>query len=93
MQNITTQTETTLIQKESGESGELGLKIVNNHTASSTISLWISEDTTKYYHIKSLVMPTATAFIINDISLDPETQSLILKTESATTDITVFKIR
>jgi len=89
MQNITTQTTTTLITKEIGNGRVGSMKVANNHSADSQISVWVTDDTTDFYLIKNLVMPTATAFVLDGIYFDIDSQSLKIQTHSATTNIMV----
>ena len=89
MQNITTATTTTLIEKETSNGNVGSMRIVNNHTAESQVSVWITDDTTDFYFIKNLVIPTATAFILEGVYLDINIQSLKIQTHSGTTDIMV----
>ena len=89
MQNITSATTTTLIEKEIGNGNVGSMRIVNNHTADSQISVWVTDDTTDFYLIKLLVIPAATAFVLDGIYFDINFQSLKIQTHSATTDIMV----
>jgi len=89
MENITSATTTTLITKEAGNGNVGSMRIVNNHTADSKVSIWITDDTTDFYLKKNLVMPTATAFILDGVYFDVNEQSLKIQTHSATTDIMV----
>ena len=52
MQNITSATTTTLIEKEKGNGNVGSMRIVNNHSGDSQISVWITDDTTDFYLIK-----------------------------------------
>jgi len=89
MQNITSATTTILVEKEEA-SGEVGsVRVVNNHSGDSQISLFSTDETTSFYFIKNLVMPTATAFVVDGIYFDSDYQSLKIQTHSATTDIMV----
>ena len=89
MQNITTQTTTTLIEKGTSNGSVGSMRIVNNHSGDSQISVWITDDTTDFYFIKNLVIPTAVAFILEGVYLDVNEQSLKIQTHSGTTDIMV----
>jgi len=89
MQNITTATTTTLIEKED-QNGDVGkIRIMNNHSADSQISVWITDDTDDYYYIKNLVIPTAAGFVIDGVYFDADVYSLKMQTHSGTTDIMV----
>jgi len=89
MQNITSATTTTLIEKENGDGRVGSVRVTNNHSGDSQISMWVTDDTTDFYFTKNLVMPTATAFVIDGIYFDIDFQSLKIQTHSATTDIMV----
>ena len=89
MQNITSATTTTLITKGTSNGDVGSMRIVNNHTGSSQVSVWITDDTTDFYLIKLLVIPAATAFILEGVYLDINYQSLKIQTHSATTDVMV----
>jgi len=89
MQNITSATTTTLITKGAGNGSIGSMKVVNNHTGDSQVSIWVTDDTTDFYLIKNLVMPTATAFILDGVYFDVNEQSLKIQTHSVTTDIMV----
>jgi hypothetical protein len=89
MQNITSATTTTLIEKGTGHGSVGSMRIVNNHSGDSQVSVWITDDTTDLYLIKNLVMPTATAFVLDGIYFDIDFQSLKIQTHSATTDVMV----
>ena len=51
--------------------------------------MWITDDTTDFYLAKNLVMPTATAFVLEGIYFDIDFNSLKIQTHSATTDVMV----
>ena len=89
MQNITSATTTTLIEKQKGNGNVGSMKIVNNHSGDSQISVWVTDDTTDFYLIKNLVIPTATAFVLDGVYFNIDTQSLKIQTHSGTTDIMV----
>ena len=55
MQNITSATTTTLIEKEKGNGNVGSMRIVNNHSGDSQISVWITDDTTDFYLIKKFI--------------------------------------
>jgi|18_taG_2_1085343.scaffolds.fasta_scaffold176328_2 hypothetical protein len=89
MQNIITATTTTLIEKEA-QNGDVGkIRIMNNHSAESQVSVWITDDTDDYYYIKNLVIPTAAGFVIDGVYFDADVYSLKIQTHSGTTDIMV----
>ena len=89
MQNITSATTTTLIAKGTSHGNVGSMRIVNNHSGDSQISVWVTDDTTDFYLIKNLVMPTATAFILDGVYFDIDFQSLKIQTHSGTTNIMV----
>ena len=89
MQNITSATTTTLIEKEIGNGSVGSMRIVNNHSDDSQISVWITDDTTDFYLIKNLIIPTAAAFILDGVYFNIDFQSLKIQTHSGTTDIMV----
>ena len=82
MQNITSATTTTLIEKEKGNGKVGSMRIVNNHSGDSQVSVWITDDTTDFYLIKNLVIPTATAFVLDGVYFDNNEQSLKIQTHS-----------
>ena len=89
MLNITTQTTTTLIEKEA-QNGNVGnIRITNNHSGDSQVSVWITDDTNDFYYIKNLVIPTATVFIVEGVYFDADAYALKIQTHSATTDLTL----
>jgi hypothetical protein len=92
MQNITSATTTVLNVIGEGD-GNIKLKVVNNHTADSQISAWLNDGTSDFYIIKNLVMPTATAVVLDDMKYDSDVFSLKLQTHSATTSITITTLR
>ena len=89
MQNITTATTTTLIEKATSN-GDVGkIRITNNHSAESQISVWITDDTNDFYYIKNLVIPTAAGYIVEGVYFNEDVYSLKIQTHSATTDLTL----
>ena len=89
MLNITTQTTTTLIEKEA-QNGNVGnIRITNNHSGDSQVSVWITDDTNDFYYIKNLVIPTAAGYIVEGVYFNEDVYSLKIQTHSGTTDITV----
>ena len=92
MENITTQTTTTLTPQLLGENGSYDLYVSNNHTDTQTISLFLNDGTSDFYIIKELVIPVATAVLLEDFGFEPSQYCCKLQTHSATTNITIRKI-
>lgn len=89
MQNITTQTTTTLIEKETSNGSVGKIRIMNNHSAESQVSVYITDGTNDFYFIKNLVIPTAAGFVVDGVYFDEDIYSLKIQTHSGTTDIMV----
>jgi hypothetical protein len=90
--NITTETTTTLILKNSATGGSIGSVVVsNNSTEDATVSVYIDDDTTQYYFIKNIVIPTAVAFVLEDLmSFDDKLYSLKLDNTGTSPDLSVM---
>ena len=92
MQNITEQTTTVLTPQTLGSFSNYDLRVTNNHSAEQKISVFLNDGTNDFYIIKELVIPVATAVIIENISFEPSEYSCKLQTHSATTNITIIKL-
>ena len=89
MQNITSATTTVLNIIGEGN-GSKRLKIVNNHTAESKVSVFLEDSLgADFFIIKNLIIPTAVAVILDDMEFDKDEFSLKIQTHSTTTSITI----
>ena len=92
MQNITSATTTVLNLIGEGD-GNVRLKIVNNHTAESKVSVFLNDGVSDFFIIKNLIIPTAAAVVLDDMAYDSDAFSLKLQTHSSTTSITTTRLR
>ena len=90
-QNVTSATTTTLIEQNKQRSGGVEhIQITNNSASDAIVSVYLDDGTDQFYYIKELVMPTATAFVLNEnISFSSLTYALKVDNSGAGPDISI----
>lgn len=89
--NITQAVTTTLTPRVKGKGNINSIYISNNSVNDATVTVYIDDDTNQYYFIKSLVIPTEVAVVLDDsIPFDSTTYSLKITNTGTSPDLTVI---
>lgn len=92
--NITTATDTILVDFDTDNGSVKSLQISNNNASNAvTVSLYLSDGTTANdaYFFKNLVMPVGTAMILNEgLGFDTAVLKLVLTTAGTSPNVSVI---
>ena len=97
--NITSATTTSVTTPGVGN-GDFELRITNNHTSESVVSVYITDGTSDFYLIKNLAIPPSAAVLIDNTMHQTQNSlaegggmQLKIQTHSSTTNITIIQIQ
>ena len=91
--NITSGTTTTLLKKNTNDSGKISsIYICNYKDASTTIAVAIFDDSNTYYLVQDLVVPANTSLLLDDcVTFDAKKYSLKINYSASPTLTVIIK--